>query len=57
MTAIDQFVAHVGLDWTDKKHDVIRTARTRKISSISDPGSGIQMDKDCLPLLEDQNPL
>ena len=22
MTAIDQFAAHVGLDWADKKHDV-----------------------------------
>ena len=22
MTAIDQYVAHVGLDWADKKHDV-----------------------------------
>lgn len=22
MTAIDQFAAHVGLDWVDKKHDV-----------------------------------
>ena len=32
-------------------------ARKRKISSVSDPGSGIQMDKDNLPLLEDQNPV
>jgi hypothetical protein len=32
-------------------------ARKGKISSIRDPGSGIQMDKDHLPLLEDQNPL
>ena len=22
MTTIDQFAAHIGLDWTDKKHDV-----------------------------------
>lgn len=22
MTAIDQFAAHIGLDWADKKHDV-----------------------------------
>ncbi|EWD44953.1 transposase, IS110 family protein [Klebsiella variicola] len=22
MTAIDQFAAHVGLDWADRKHDV-----------------------------------
>lgn len=22
MTAIDQFAAHVGLDWADKKHDI-----------------------------------
>jgi len=22
MTAINQFAAHVGLDWADKKHDV-----------------------------------
>lgn len=21
MTAVDQFAAHVGLDWADKKHD------------------------------------
>ncbi|CNE00368.1 Uncharacterised protein [Yersinia pseudotuberculosis] len=32
-------------------------ARKRKISSVSDLGSGIQMDKDNLPLLEDQNPV
>jgi len=28
-------------------------ARKREISSVSDSGSGIQMDKDNLPLLED----
>lgn len=28
-----------------------------KISSINDPGSGFQMDKDHLSLLEDQNTL
>jgi len=22
MTAINQFAAHIGLDWADKKHDV-----------------------------------
>ncbi len=33
------------------------TVRKGKIPSILDPGSGIQMDKDHLPLQEDQNPL
>jgi hypothetical protein len=33
------------------------TARKRKISPVCNPGSGIQMDKDHLPLLEDQNPV
>lgn len=33
------------------------TTRQSKISSILGPGSGIRIDKDHLPLLEDQNPL
>lgn len=28
-----------------------------EINQSSNPGSGIQMDKDHLPLLEDQNPV
>ena len=52
-----------GMDCEDGKFLILGqtvlsgTARKRKISSIRDPGSGIQMDKDHLPLLEDQNPL
>ncbi len=29
MTAKDQFAAHVGLDWADKKHDVGTVANSR----------------------------
>src|SRR5476649_1190347 len=52
-----------GMDCEDGKLIILgqtvlsEAARKRKISSIRDPGSGIQMDKDNLPLLEDQNPV
>ena len=31
--------------------------REGQISSVCDPGTGVQMDKDHLPLLEGQNPV
>ena len=52
-----------GMDCEDGKLIILgqtvlsEAARKRKISSIRDPGSGIQMDKNHLPLLEDQNML
>lgn len=34
MTAIDQFAAHVGLDWADKKHDVCVSLKTVSAHSM-----------------------